>query len=65
MKTCFIINNIRDGAVWIEYCANDPESLTEYMRRLNGEKSFETPLHIVFGPYSKAEAESELCKLKE
>jgi hypothetical protein len=64
MKSFFIIHNIRDGKTWIENYANNPEMLSEVIDRLGENKTIETSLHIIAGPFSKNEAKSKLTEIK-
>jgi len=60
-KTFFIINDLKTGASWIEDFANDEYMLNYATEKLNGNMSFETGFHAVFGPYTENEANERLA----
>lgn len=60
-KTFFIINDLKTGASWIEDFTNDEYMLNYAMEKLNGNMSFETPKHAVFGPYTENQANERLA----
>lgn len=64
MKTYFIINNIQDGGIWTDDYADDPDMLNHCLNQLGDDLSFETRLHIIFGPFTKNEALARVRKAR-